>query len=295
MFKTFSFYKFIPVDNILYLQEEIIETMKTLKIFGTILLAPEGVNGSISGDIRQMERFKSFLETKVLGSRDYISNITISDDSPFDKVRVKIKKEIINMQKQYPSIENGAYLDSIEWNKFLENQDNIVIDVRNNYETSIGSFDASYSLNIDKFTDFPTKFDQDFSCLNKDTNIGMFCTGGIRCEKTTALLKEKGFKHVFHLKGGIISYLQNVSETESKWHGDCYVFDKRVAIDQNTDPSSYEHCYACRQPVAPCEKLAKEYKAGISCKKCISDDKINRLKMIERTQFRTKIKQSVDN
>jgi len=223
--------------------------------------------------------------------------VNFSKKKVFKKLKIKIKKEIVTMGSPEinPSENNGTYIDSAGWNKLIKNQNTIVIDTRNHYEVSIGTFKNSINPNTRNFSEFPKWVDDHLDShldSNESTNIAMFCTGGIRCEKATSLLKKKGYKNIYHLQGGILQYLDNIPKEENLFEGECYVFDKRVALNQELEKGSYSICHACGMPVSIQDQERKEYRKGIQCHFCIdqfSDDDRKRFEERQKQIDRLKV------
>jgi UPF0176 protein len=233
-FKLYAFYKFVDLPDFQELKPRFLCLMKKWNIRGTIILAQEGLNGTICALPNDIEVFwKEF--TKEPRWSDLIPTITQCDAQAFQKTKVKVREEIVTMGvlsvKATPP-ECDSHLNPTDWNQLISDPNTLVIDTRNDYEYEIGTFRNAINPNIDNFRDFPKYVETELS-NHKDKPIAMFCTGGVRCEKSTAYLKELGFNHVYQLKGGIIKYLQNVEENQSLWDGKCFVFDERVAVDQN--------------------------------------------------------------
>ncbi len=227
-----SFYKFVPLNDFDSLREPMLATMHEIPIKGTIILAAEGINGSFAGTREQMDAFYSYLRQD---SRltDLNFKETFDPENPFDKSKVKLRKEIVTMgvTEVDPLKIVGTYLSPEEWHDFIQDDDVILIDTRNDYEFELGSFKNAINPSTDNFRDFPEYVKEQLSD-KKDKKIAMFCTGGIRCEKSTAYLLEQGFTNVYHLKDGILNYLESTPEEQSLWEGSCFVFDNRVAVDQ---------------------------------------------------------------
>ncbi len=228
-----SFYKFIPLAEFETMREPILEKMREIGIKGTIILAHEGVNGGFAGTREQMDAFYQFMH-----SNSYFADLnfkeTFDDSNPFEKAKVKLRKEIVTMGiKNVDPVQNqGTYLDPSQWHELIQDPEVILIDTRNDYEYELGTFKNAINPDIENFREFPEYIEQHLSD-KKDKKIAMFCTGGIRCEKTTAYMKEQGFQHVYQLHDGILNYIQSTPEAESLWEGQCFVFDDRVAVDQN--------------------------------------------------------------
>ncbi len=257
-------------SDISFLREELYQKLKGLKIKGTILLASEGINGTIAGEKSAVEGFFNQLQSssenlKIIPKYSYINF------NPFPRLKVKLKKEIVSLGKKdiNPIQDCGEYVDPKDWNSFISQDDVMLIDTRNDYEYSIGNFPGSINPQTNTFRELPDflnkLLDQDTS---KETKVAMYCTGGIRCEKSTALFKQAGFKNVFHLKGGILGYLSNVSAKESLWQGECFVFDDRVSVNHSLEKGSYDMCHGCRNPITDEDKSSIHYVRGVSCPSC---------------------------
>lgn len=255
-------------------------------IKGTLLLAHEGINGTVAGARENIDALLKFIRAK-----DIFKNLehkeSFTDEMPFYRMKVRLKKEIVTMGVENidPNEIVGTYVESKDWNALISDPDTIVIDTRNDYEVAIGTFEGAVDPQTKTFREFPdwVRAQKD---LNKNTKIAMFCTGGIRCEKSTAFMKQEGFDEVFHLKGGILKYLETVEPEDSKWQGDCFVFDERVSVGHGLAQGDYDQCHACRMPLSEEEKLLPSYEKGISCLHCI-DQKTDE----DRARFRDRQKQ----
>ena len=274
-YKIVSLYSFFPFQEnlILDLKNKLLEIENENDLSGLLIFASEGINGTICAEKNVINIVINLLN-KYTDNRNLNMKINYSKKKVFKKLKIKIKKEIVTMGINgiNPSQDNGTYIDSANWNKLIKNQNTIVIDTRNNYEVSIGTFQNSINPNTRNFREFPRWVDDhlDSHLENKEsTNIAMFCTGGIRCEKATSLLKKKGYKNIYHLQGGILQYLDDISKEENLFEGECYVFDNRVALDQELEKGSYSICHACGMPVSVQDQKRKEYKKGIQCHFCI--------------------------
>ena len=274
-FRIISFYCFTSIgkDLIGEINEKILAFEK-LNLRGLIILGEEGINGTICGPHNTGNSFIKLLK-ELLNANDLNIKESFSIKSIFKKLKVKIKSEIVTMgvAEIDPNSNKGTYVDSYDWNKILKDKNTLIIDTRNYYEISIGTFQNSINPNTRNFREFPKWIDNnlDDQIKKKDIkNIAMFCTGGIRCEKATSLLKKKGYKNVFHLRGGILKYLQEVPCDQSLYEGECYVFDDRVALDHNLKKGSYSICHACGMPLSKDDKRRNDYIEGIQCYLCIS-------------------------
>ncbi|MEE3294474.1 MAG: rhodanese-related sulfurtransferase [Pseudomonadota bacterium] len=265
-----SLYKFVQLHDLVSTKEFLNVICTKNNVMGTILIAAEGINGTIAGNKRDVEFVTEILnkDNRFKGLEIKFSN---THKQPFHRMKVRIKDEIvtIGVPDINPNKIVGEYIDPNNWNKLISDPEVTVIDIRNVYETKIGSFKDSIIPKTKSFREFP-KWVKEFKkeVKNKDQKIAMFCTGGIRCEKASSLLKEEGYENVYHLKGGILKYLETVSKEESMWEGECFVFDHRVALDHELGSGSYDMCYACRMPITEQEKQNKHYLKGVSCQYC---------------------------
>ncbi len=290
-YKIVSLYSFFPFqENLIFdLKNKLLEIESENDLSGLLIFASEGINGTICAEKNVIDIVINLLKKYTL-IRNLNIKVNFSKKKVFKKLKIKIKKEIVTMgvNEINPVRDNGTYIDSANWNKLIKNQNTIVIDTRNHYEVSIGTFKNSINPNTKNFSEFPKWVNDHLdSHLKKkeSTNIAMFCTGGIRCEKATSLLKKKGYKNIYHLQGGILQYLDDISEEENLFEGECYVFDKRVALDHELKKGSYSICHACGMPVSIEDQKRKDYIKGIQCHFCIdkfSDD--DRKRFEERQQ-----------
>jgi UPF0176 protein len=269
VFLIAAFYKFTKISLLSELQTEFYEFLNSLGIKGTVLLAEEGINGTVSGSPKSIVKFKNFLfEKDLLSESDF--KFSSADFMPFPRLKVKLKKEIVTIGdcEINPGDKVGEYVDPLDWNQLITEEDVLVLDTRNTYEVSIGSFEGAIQPETTNFREFPEWAETEGSKLPKDKKIAMFCTGGIRCEKASSLLKDKGFEKVYHLKGGILNYLEKVKPEESLWNGECFVFDDRVALNHKLEPGSYDLCHGCRMPITEDDKLSAKFIRGVSCAYC---------------------------
>ena len=274
MFLTIAFYQFVSLKNIDQLQAFILKFCQKNSIKGTILLASEGINGTISGDEKKIQRFIDFIKEDSFFKNNF-KNLEHKESwaskNPFYRMKVRLKKEIValGVDGVSPTDKVGKYINPEDWNKLIEDPDTIVIDTRNNYEVDIGSFKNAINQQTESFREFPAFVEKNLK-ENKQKRVAMFCTGGIRCEKATSLMLEEGFEDVYHLKGGILKYLETIPKDKSLWEGECFVFDQRVAVTHGLDEGQYDQCYACRHPLSPEELESNQYTKGISCPYCIN-------------------------
>jgi UPF0176 protein len=278
-------YKFVALDDYEAMRESLTKVMRDNQIKGTLLLAEEGINGTISGSREGIDTLLAWLN-----SDPRINPISfkesLHDEQPFYRTKVKLKKEIVTMGVEGidPRQTVGTYVKPADWNALISDPDVTVIDTRNDYEIDIGTFEHAINPNTKTFREFPD-YVKDNLDPAKNKKVAMFCTGGIRCEKSTAYLKEQGFAEVYHLEGGILKYLEDVPQQESLWKGDCFVFDNRVAVNHDLEKSDYDQCYACRLPITEDDKLSDKYEPGVSCPHCHgthTDEQIARFREREK-------------
>jgi UPF0176 protein len=260
-----------------------------LDIKGSLLLGEEGINGTISGIAENIYTLKNYL-VEHLGFDNLEYKESTALVHPFYRLKIKLKKEIVTLgiKDLDPSKDKGQYLDPIDWNALLRNKNTIVIDTRNDYEYKIGTFKGAINPETKKFTDFPAFVEKNKENW-KDKNIAMFCTGGIRCEKSTAFLKYLKFDQVFHLKGGILKYLEIIPEAESLWEGFCYVFDHRVAVGHGLALTDYKNCGGCRMPLSPEDRQISTFEEGVHCLHCVELRTTDQLKAARDRQLQIKL------
>ena len=268
-----ALYKFVRLDNFAELRDPLLAKMKSLDIRGTLLLADEGINGTVSGSREAIDALLDYLnqDPRLL---NIVTKESFTDEVPFHRTKVKLKNEIVTMGVKGidPLRVVGTYVKPDQWNELISDPEVILIDTRNDYEHQVGTFKNAINPNTESFRDFPG-YVRDNLDKNKHQKVAMFCTGGIRCEKSTAYLKEQGFDNVYHLQGGILKYLEAVAEEDSLWEGECFVFDERVTVDHDLKPGSYEQCHACRLPITEEDMQNEKYQPGVSCPSCF--DKVS--------------------
>jgi UPF0176 protein len=265
---TCALYKFVSLPDFEDLQAPLQKLMSDCNVFGTLLLAGEGINGTISGLPNDVQSVLTWLE-----QQPELSNIdqknSFHSEIPFYRSKVKLKKEIVTMGVEGidPKQVVGTYVKPSDWNALISDPDVVVVDTRNDYEVEIGTFKNAIDPQTKTFRDFPAWAKKNLD-KEKHKKVAMFCTGGIRCEKSTAYMKEQGFDEVYHLEGGILKYLEEVPKDQTLWQGECFVFDNRVAVDHELKRGSYDQCHACRMPITEQEKSSEYYKQGLSCHHC---------------------------
>jgi UPF0176 protein len=236
---------------------------------GTLLLAREGINGTIAGPENGIKLVLDWLTTQPEFS-DLDTKFSWSNEPPFYRMKVRLKKEIVTLGVAEVDAANnaGTYVDPQDWNDLISQPDVVVVDTRNDYEVAIGTFENAQNPKTTSFRELP-EWVEDQLDAKPDTKIAMFCTGGIRCEKSTALMKLHGFDNVFHLKGGILKYLEEIPQEDSLWHGECFVFDQRVSVKHGLEVGDYDMCHACRMPIGADDMASEHYVKGVSCPHCI--------------------------
>ena len=263
-----ALYKFVALAHYQQLRAPLLKTMREHQIRGTLLLAQEGINGTVAGSAQAINALLSWLQKdSCLTKIDY--KLSFTDNPPFKRSKVKLKKEIVTLGVEGidPNQVVGTYVDPCDWNQLISDPEVLLLDTRNDYEVQVGTFKQAINPETRTFREFPEYVRKNLDST-KHKKVAMFCTGGIRCEKSTAFLKEQGFDQVFHLKGGILNYLQQVPEQETLWEGECFVFDDRVTVNHQLEPGQYDQCHACRLPITPEDKANNHYQQGVSCPHC---------------------------
>jgi UPF0176 protein len=268
-----ALYQFASFDDHAAFQAPLQEVCEAAGTMGTILLASEGVNGTIAGTEAGVAKVLGHIRT-LPGCADLDVKFSEASTPPFHRMKVRLKKEIVTMGEPDidPTASVGTYVDPQDWNALISDPDTIVIDTRNDYEVATGKFNGAIDPKTTSFREFPQWFREQRAALldqGKTPKVAMYCTGGIRCEKSTSFLRSEGVEDVFHLKGGILRYLENVPEEESLWEGECFVFDERVTVKHALVPGDYALCRACRRPINAEEMASDAFVEGISCPHCI--------------------------
>ena len=272
LFKVAAFYSFIDLSDLLELKSEFTEFLKKQDIRGTMLIASEGINGTLAGKESSINEFKNFLKSKNLYEAKNFKTSHCEYD-PFPRLKIKLKDEIVTIGNKLvdPKKIVGEYIPPEDWNQLIADAEVMVLDTRNTYEHSIGSFKNAIQPETTNFREFPAWLDQvKASGLDKNKKVAMFCTGGIRCEKASSLMRSKGFENIYQLQGGILNYLEKINEEDSLWKGECFVFDDRVAINHKLKVGSYDMCHGCRMPITESDKNSEHYERGISCPNCFN-------------------------
>ena len=263
-----ALYRFVTLDNYREMREPLLDECLAAEVKGTLLLASEGINGTIAGSREGIDRVLTYLKADPrLAELDHKESF--DEHMPFYRMKVKLKREIVTMGIEGidPNLVVGTYVKPQDWDELVNDPEVLLIDTRNDYEYSIGTFKGAVDPHTTNFREFPeyvrSQLDPD-----KQKKVAMFCTGGIRCEKASAYMLQEGFEEVYHLQGGILKYLEEVPEERSTWEGECFVFDNRVAVNHQLEKGQYDQCYGCRMPITEEEKLSDQYRKGVCCPHC---------------------------
>jgi UPF0176 protein len=278
-----TLYKFVTLPDFVELQTPLLDICKSNEVMGTVLLAHEGINGTIAGSEKGITQVLDWLKNQTEFS-NLETKFSWTHEPPFYRMKVRLKREIVTLGVAGVDAANnaGTYVDPQHWNDLISQPGVIVVDTRNDYEVAIGTFENAQNPETTSFRELPDWVDNQLEAT-PDTKIAMFCTGGIRCEKSTALLKSRGFNNVFHLKGGILKYLEEIPEEDSLWHGECFVFDQRVSVKHGLQVGDYDMCHACRMPISSDDMANENYVVGVSCPHCFdTQDERQRQRFEER-------------
>lgn len=279
-----ALYRFVRLPHFEALQSPLLQTMKDLRVRGTLLLAEEGINGTIAGSQDGVNGVLTWLMAQPEFA-DLDVKESYTEEEPFKRTKVKLKKEIVTMGVENidPNRSVGTYIDPEGWNDLISDPDVLLIDTRNQYEVEVGTFRNAVNPGTDSFREFPTYVEKHLD-PKAHKKIAMFCTGGIRCEKSTAYLKERGFEEVYHLKGGILNYLEKTPADKTLWDGECFVFDDRVTVNHSLEPGTYDQCNACRSPITDEDKATEQFVKGVSCPRCVHHTSAERKKRFEERE-----------
>ncbi|WP_333568101.1 oxygen-dependent tRNA uridine(34) hydroxylase TrhO [Sphingorhabdus sp.] len=271
--KVAALYRFVAFDAPEELQPRIQAQCAAGGIKGTILLAHEGINGTVAGNPNDINGLIAFLRD-IPGCAELDVKYSFAKEMPFYRMKVRLKKEIVTLGVEGidPKREVGTYVQPEDWNALISDPNTVLIDTRNDYEVAIGTFEGAVDPLTKSFSEFPDWFRAHRAELAAGkTKFAMFCTGGIRCEKSTAFLKAEGIDEVYHLEGGILRYLENIPEAQSKWQGECFVFDERVSVKHGLELGEMELCHACRRPISQTDKASAHFTEGVSCPACYTE------------------------
>jgi UPF0176 protein len=281
-----ALYKFVSLPDFHELREPLLDHCLAQNIRGTLLLAEEGINGTVAGSREAIDSLLAYLKADPRLA-DLSHKESFDSSQPFYRMKVKLKKEIVTMGIDGidPNEVVGTYVKPKDWNALISDPDVVVIDTRNDYEVEIGTFKGAVDPKTESFRQFPEYVRQNYNPA-KHKKVAMFCTGGIRCEKASAFMKREGFEEVYHLEGGILKYLEEVDQPDSLWQGECFVFDNRVSVKQGLEPGEYALCHGCRWPITDADRQSDKYEEGVSCPAChdtLTDE--------QRQRFRDRQKQ----
>lgn len=281
--KVVSLYRFLDIDDPQSFRDALKALCDEHGLLGTVLVASEGFNGTLAGSEQAIRAVMNFITErfKIEGKLD--ARWTEASEAPFRKMRVKVKNEIVTLGRPdiLPHKRTGKHVSPTRWNELISDPDMLVIDTRNHYEIEVGTFPQAVDPGNDSFREFP-EFAKELAERSTDRPVAMFCTGGIRCEKASALMLELGFEEVYHLQGGILNYLQEVPAEENRWQGECFVFDTRVAVDRDLAEGGYVQCHACRRPLSSKDIQSPDYREGVSCPLCVNETDEDRLARLEQ-------------
>ncbi|MGB5624986.1 MAG: rhodanese-related sulfurtransferase [Woeseiaceae bacterium] len=282
--KVVSFYRFLDLEDPETFRDELQALCDQHGLLGTVLVATEGFNGTIAGSTEAIRAVLSWLQGRFEIAGNLDARWTNAEEAPFRRMRVRVKKEIVTLGRPdiLPHKHTGEHVPPEKWNELIEDPNVLVIDTRNHYEFEVGTFPGALDPGNDSFREFPA-FATKLAETSTDRPLAMFCTGGIRCEKASALMLELGFSDVYQLQGGILNYLESMPAGENRWDGECFVFDTRVAIDRDLSEGGYVQCHACRRPLSVEDLESPDYREGVSCPRCIDEtDEDRRARLEER-------------
>ena len=266
-----ALYKFVRLPDFRELKRPLLERCRELRLKGTLLLAPEGINGTVTGRRESIDGILDYLRSEPRFA-DLAHKESLAAGAPFHRMKVKLRQEIVSLG--LPGVDpeqlRGEYVKPEDWNAEISRPDTLVLDVRNEYETGIGGFKNAVAPNTGTFREFPDYVEKNLN-PEQHSRVAMYCTGGIRCEKASSYLLSRGFREVVQLQGGILNYLEKVDRDHSRWEGECFVFDSRVAIDHELAEGEFEQCFACRRPLRQDDMASEKYQPGISCPRCHDD------------------------
>lgn len=266
-----ALYKFVTLDDYQSIREPLQTFCQEQGVKGTLLLANEGINGTVAGTRSAMDALLDYLKSdERLADVEYKESF--AEENPFYRMKVKLKREIVTLGVEGidPNLTVGTYVKPQDWNALISDPDVVLVDTRNDYEVDIGTFRGAIDPKTTTFREFPEYVHNNFD-PKKNKKVAMFCTGGIRCEKASAYMLQEGYEEVYHLQGGILKYLEDVPEAESMWQGECFVFDNRVSVNHRLEQGHYDMCHACRRPISEQDKQSPDYLSGVSCHHCIGE------------------------
>ena len=266
-----ALYKFLRLPDFRELKRPLLDRCNGLRLRGTFLLAPEGINGAVSGSREGVDGILTYLRSEPRFA-DLVHKESRAAECPFHRMKVKLRQEIVSLGIEGVDPQNlsGKYVEPDDWNTEISRPDTLVLDVRNEYESGIGGFKNAVAPHTETFREFPEYVQQNLHPA-EHPRVAMFCTGGIRCEKASSYLLSRGFREVLQLQGGILNYLEKIDRKDSLWQGECFVFDGRVAVNHDLGEGDYEQCFACRRPLSEDDMASEKYQPGVSCPRCYDE------------------------
>ena len=263
-----AFYRFTPIGDAEALRLELKQKLTLLDLCGTLLVAPEGINGTLAGTEGAIDAMLEMLRGATGLPREEVK-FSEAAEKPFSRLKIRLKREIITFHQPDadPSVQVGTRVAAKDWNALIVDPDILLLDTRNRYETRLGSFEEAVDPGIEQFSDFADFVRQNLDAT-RHQKVAMFCTGGIRCEKASSFMLQEGFSEVYHLKGGILKYLEEIPAPDSRWRGDCYVFDHRMAVGQGLSTGRYEMCFSCGEALTAADRSEPQFEEGVSCPLC---------------------------
>ena len=284
-FTVAALYQFTPFEDLAAIREPLLALCQEVGTMGTLLLAREGINGTIAGSENAIAQVLGHIRT-LPGCAGLEVKFSHAEEMPFNRMKVRLKREIVTMGEPDidPRLSVGHYVDVHDWNALISDPDTVVIDTRNDYEVAIGTFQGAVDPETASFREFPIWFrEHRDELLDGRKKVAMFCTGGIRCEKSTSFLRKEGIEEVYHLKGGILKYLEEIPAEESMWDGECFVFDERVSVGHGLEVGDLTLCRACRRALSEEDRVSPDYVLGVSCPHCVDErDDEQRARYAER-------------
>ena len=286
-----ALYQFVELPDYRELRPALLEICASNGTQGTLLLAEEGINGTIAGTREGIDAVRAWLDLDERFDRlEYKESLMDPDSVPFYRMKVKLKKEIVTLGLPgiSPKMKVGRYVKPEDWNDLILDPETLVVDTRNSYECEVGTFKGAVNPETKTFREFPNWASKNLD-PTKHKKVAMFCTGGIRCEKSTSYLLEQGFEEVYHLKGGVLNYFDRVPSTESTWEGECFVFDNRVTVNHKLEPGEFDQCHACRRPITEADKSHAAFVMGVQCHHCVNEHSDEQKERFRMRQLQTEL------
>ena len=296
MIDIVSFYRFIDIDDPQTLKASLEAQCARLQLLGTVLVANEGINGTLAGAADRLNELLQWAEEELRLDEPLSGRWSQARSAPFGRIRIRLKRELVALGRPdiRPQDGTGRHVGPAQWNALLQNPETLVLDTRNRYEIEVGSFPSAVDPETERFREFQA-FAEDLAARSEradgglDRPVAMYCTGGIRCEKAAALMQDLGFRNVNQLDGGILNYLENVTAEDSLWQGECFVFDSRVAVDRDLSEGAYVQCHACRRPLTAAELASSDYREGVSCPRCVKELQPGRRERLEERRKQVRL------